>query len=190
MVKQYPVLERRDPPDNRKLVVILLVIIGLMVTLVSFSVPLYKMFCRVTGYGGTVTKSEMAGDIVILDRTVQVSFNADVNKGLPWEFKPVQRSVTVKIGEEVLIFYRAKNLSDKPITGMALFNVIPFKMGEYFNKVECFCFTQQTLQPGEEVDMPVTFYIDPAMAKDKRLDEISEMTLSYSFFLSEDEDEE
>jgi cytochrome c oxidase assembly protein subunit 11 len=96
----------------------------------------------------------------------------------------------VKIGEEVLIFYRAKNLSDKPITGMALFNVIPFKMGEYFNKIECFCFTQQTLQPGEEVDMPVTFYIDPAMAKDKRLDEISEMTLSYSFFLSEDEDEE
>lgn len=182
-------VEPRPQPDNRKLLVILLLIIGVMVTLVSFSVPLYRIFCEVSGYGGTVRQSLVEGDIPVLDREITVKFNADVNKGLPWEFRPVQRSVTVKIGEEVLVFYRAKNLSDKPITGMAKYNVTPFKAGIYFNKIECFCFTEQTLAPGEVVDMPVTFYIDPELAGDKRLDEIVEMTLSYSFFIQKDEEE-
>ena len=181
---------QRQEPNHNKVLFILLFLIAMMVALVSFSVPLYKMFCQITGYGGTVQQVNLKDEIVILEREIKVSFNADVNKDLPWEFRPVQRSITVKIGEEALIFFKAKNLSDKPITGMAIFNVIPFKIGEYFNKVECFCFTEQTLQPGEEVDMPVTFYIDPEMAKDKRLDEIMEMTLSYSFFVSKDDDKD
>lgn len=156
-----------------------------MAVLVVASVPLYQMFCQVTGIGGTTRIAEYAPD-VILDREVTILFNADVNGDLPWKFKPVQRRVTVKIGEEALIFYKAVNLSDKPVTGVATFNVTPFKTAYYFNKIECFCFTEQTLQPGEEVDMAVSFYIDPEFVEDEDVDEIKEMTLSYTFFPSKD----
>lgn len=164
-------------------------LLAIMVSLVVASVPLYKLFCQVTGYGGTTQQAASPSDSdgVILSREMTVRFNADVNNKLPWYFKPVQHSVKVKIGEEALAFYRAVNNSSETITGTAVFNVTPFKAGVYFNKVECFCFTEQTLKPGEEVDMPVTFYVDPAIAEDNNLDEVKEITLSYTFFKSEEE---
>ena len=168
---------------------VLLVVLAFMVGLVAASVPLYRYFCQVTGYGGTTQKAD-ASDGVILARDITVRFNSDVNNHLPWNFKPVQRSVKLKIGEEALIFYKAVNNSSEVITGTATFNVTPFKAAQYFNKIDCFCFTEQTLAPGEEVDMPVSFFIDPEMAKDIRLDEVKEITLSYTFFRAEtDEDE-
>lgn len=167
--------------NNTKTLMVLLLILAAMVGLVAASVPLYRLFCQVTGYGGTTQVSE-ATDGTILNREITVRFNADVNSKLSWGFKPVQRSVTIKVGEEALIFYRAVNESDETITGTATFNVTPFKAAQYFNKIECFCFTEQTLAPGEVVDMPVTFFVDPEIANDKRLDEVKEITLSYTFF--------
>ena len=166
---------------------VLLLILAAMVGLVAASVPLYRLFCQVTGYGGTTQISE-ATDGTILSREMTVRFNSDVNSKLPWGFKPVQRSVTVKIGEEALIFYRAVNNSNETITGTATFNVTPFKAAQYFNKIECFCFTEQTLAPGEAVDMPVTFFVDPELADDKRLQEVKEITLSYTFFRAEEDE--
>ena len=156
-----------------------------MAILVVASVPLYQMFCPATGIGGT-TQTADYGPGVILNREVTVLFNSDINGDLPWNFRPVQRRVKVKVGEEALIFYKAINESDKPVTGVATFNVTPFKTAYYFNKIECFCFTEQTLQPGEEVDMAVSFYIDPEFVEDEDVDEIKEMTLSYTFFPSKD----
>jgi len=172
--------------NNLKTLMVLLVILGIMIGLVAASVPLYRLFCQVTGYGGTTQRAE-AGNTNILAREMTVRFNSDVNSQLPWQFKPVQRSVTVKIGEEALIFFRAVNNSNETITGTATFNVTPFKAAPYFNKIECFCFTEQTLAPGEEVDMPVSFYIDPDLATDERLDEVKEITLSYTFFRAEED---
>ena len=176
-----------DRPNNTKTVLFLLLILACMVGLVWASVPLYQLFCRVTGYGGTTQQATASGDMPVLAREMTVRFNADINPALPWQFKPVQKSVRVKIGEEALIFYRASNTSDETVTGTATFNVTPFKAGSYFSKIECFCFTEQTLKPGEEVDMPVTFFIDPELAKDERLDEVKEITLSYTFYRSEQE---
>lgn len=167
--------------NNIKTLMVLLVVLALMVGLVVASVPLYRLFCQVTGYGGTTQKAE-ASNGIILEREMTVRFNSDVNGALPWHFKPVQRSVTVKIGEEALIFFKAINNSTETITGTATFNVTPFKAAQYFNKIDCFCFTEQTLAPGEEVDMPVSFFIDPDLATDKRLEEVKEITLSYTFF--------
>ncbi len=167
--------------NNIKTLLILLGVLALMVMLVVASVPLYKLFCQVTGYGGTTQKAE-ASTGTVLARDMTVRFNSDVNNKLPWHFKPVQRSVTVKVGEEALVFYKAVNTGTETITGTATFNVTPFKAAMYFNKIECFCFTEQTLAPGEEIDMPVTFFIDPDIANDKRLEEVKEITLSYTFF--------
>jgi len=174
--------------NNTKTLIMLLGLIALMVGLVVASVPLYKLFCQVTGYGGTTQQAASTAEsgVTVLSREMNVRFNADVNNALPWYFKPVQKSVKVKIGEEALIFYRAVNNSDEEITGTAVFNVTPFKAGVYFNKIECFCFTEQTLKPGEQVDMPVTFYIDPEIAEDKHLDEVKEITLSYTFYKAEE----
>lgn len=170
--------------NNLKTLKVLLVIIAFMVGLVAVSPPLYRLFCQVTGFGGTTQKSE-ASSGVVLAQDMTVRFNSDVNKKLPWHFKPVQRSVNVKIGEEALIFYKATNTSDETITGTATFNVTPFKAALYFSKIDCFCFIEQTLAPGEEVDMPVSFYIDPEIVNDKRLKEVKEITLSYTFFRTE-----
>ncbi len=145
------------------------------------AVPLYQLFCQVTGYGGTTKKAEAAPDVV-LDREIKVYFDATTSPGLPWKFKPVQDHVVLKIGETGLAHYRATNLSDKPVTGTASFNVTPVQAGSFFNKIECFCFTEQTLQPGESIDMPVTFFIDPDMVKDADAGRISEITLSYTFY--------
>lgn len=172
---------------NTKTLLIALGMVFAMAMLVVASVPLYQMFCQATGYGGSTNVAEYAPDpSMISDREVTVRFNADVNGKLPWYFKPVQNKVKVRIGEEALIFYKAVNNSDHDVTGVATFNVTPFKTAYYFNKVECFCFTEQTLKPGEEVDMAVSFYIDPEFIEDKDVDEIKELTLSYTFFKSDD----
>jgi len=173
--------------NNLKTLVILLGVLAIMFALVAASVPLYRLFCQVTGFGGTTQKAE-ASSGTILSRDMTVRFNSDVNQKLPWHFKPVQRSVTLKVGEEALVFYKAINNSSATITGTATFNVTPFKAAIYFNKIECFCFTEQTLAPGEEVDMPVTFFIDPEIAHDKHLDEVKEITLSYTFFEAIDDE--
>lgn len=169
---------------------------NLRLALVSFSVaagmvgaayaavPLYEVFCQVTGFGGTTQTAE-AAPAVTLDRKITVRFNADVGKALPWRFAPAQDRVELKIGEQVLAFYRAKNLSGRTITGTAAFNVTPAKVGQYFNKIACFCFTEQELKAGAEVDMPVTFFIDPAIADDPNLNEVTTITLSYTFFETE-----
>ncbi len=148
------------------------------------AVPLYKVFCQVTGYGGTTQIAEKA-PANVLDRKMTVRFNADVGKALPWRFAPAQDRVDLKVGEQVRAFYRAKNNSNRTITGTATFNVAPAKAGQYFNKVECFCFTEQELKAGAEVDMPVTFFIDPAIADDPNLNEVTTITLSYTFFETE-----
>lgn len=171
---------------NRRTARIVGVAVLMMIGLSFASVPLYNMFCRVTGYGGTTgTATEAPG--IELARTITVRFNSDVAPDLPWEFAPEQRSITTPIGRKTLISFRAKNESGLPVTGTALYNVVPEKMGKYFHKIECFCFGEQLLNPGQDIDMPVVFFIDPAMADDPDLDEVQTVTLSYSFFRTESE---
>lgn len=171
---------------NRRTAMTTLAVVAGMVALSFASVPLYRAFCQVTGWGGTTMRADKAADRVIA-RKITIRFDATVGQGLPWTFKPEQVSQTLHIGETGLAFYAAKNLTDKPITGRATFNVQPAKAGQYFNKIECFCFTEQTLKPGEAVSMPVTYFIDPAIADDKGLDDVQTITLSYTFFPWEDE---
>jgi cytochrome c oxidase assembly protein subunit 11 len=154
-----------------------------MVGLSFAAVPLYAMFCQATGYGGTTQRVVKASD-VILDRTIEVRFDANVGGHLPWTFEPVERTVRVKLGETALAFYRATNTSDKPITGTAAFNVDPPAAGIHFNKIACFCFTEQTLEPGQSIEMPVSFYVDPALAADRDARSIHTIVLSYTFFPS------
>ncbi|WP_375260950.1 cytochrome c oxidase assembly protein [Palleronia sp.] len=145
------------------------------------SVPLYSWFCQVTGYGGTTNVSEAGADEV-LDRTVTVRFDATTEAGMPWEFKPVERQMTLRIGETGLAFYEAYNPTDRPIAGQASYNVAPFYAGQYFSKVDCFCFTEQVLQPGERVQMPVSFFVDPAIVDDRDAKYVKHITLSYTFY--------
>lgn len=157
---------------------------GVAVTMVSLSfaaVPFYSWFCQVTGFGGTTGVAEVAPD-VILDRTVVVKFDANVERGMPWEFHPVQREMTVRIGENGLAFYEAYNPTDRVVAGTASFNVAPDAAGGYFDKIACFCFTEQVLQPGERVQMPVSFFVDPEMVNDPEGNFVHEITLSYTFF--------
>lgn len=145
------------------------------------SVPLYDLFCRVTGLGGTTQVAEGAsGDV--RDETMLVRFDANIDRGLNWRFEPVQREMRVRVGETVLAFYRAKNIGDTPLTGTATFNVAPYEVGSYFAKIDCFCFTEQTLQPGQEVDMPVSFFVDPELLDDADYAGVKTITLSYTFF--------
>jgi cytochrome c oxidase assembly protein subunit 11 len=152
-----------------------------MVGLAYASVPLYDLFCRVTGFGGTTQRAD-AAPATVLDRTIRIAFDANVNSGLGWEFKPVQRQHTVRIGEQSLAFYHATNVGKEPVTGTATFNVSPPQAGSYFSKIQCFCFTEQTLQPGQSIDMPVTYYVDPDIANDPDLKNLDTITLSYTFF--------
>ncbi len=163
-------------------------IVVVMGGLAYASVPLYRWFCQVTGYGGT-TQVAVAAPEELHERSVTVRFNADVNSALPWRFQPVERRVKVRLGEERLAFYRAKNLADRPVTGTATFNVTPAKAGPYFAKLDCFCFTEQTLEAGRSVDMPVSFYVDPELALDRNLDDVTTITLSYTFFAAPGEPE-
>ncbi|GLQ05670.1 cytochrome c oxidase assembly protein [Sneathiella chinensis] len=174
---------------SKKLAIGLVGVVAGMVGLAYASVPLYDLFCRVTGYGGTTQEADMAPDVV-LDRQMTVRFDANTARQMPWDFKPVQASVTLKVGETGLAFYEAYNPTDKEITGTATFNVTPQKVGQYFTKIDCFCFTEQTLKPGERVDMPVTFFVDPEIAEDVNAREVETITLSYTFFVMKDETEE
>lgn len=149
------------------------------------SVPLYELFCRVTGFGGTTQRADAAPGATG-ERVITVRFNADLARGMPWSFQPVQRSVRVRVGEETLAHYRAHNPADRAVVGTALFNVAPEKAGAYFDKIACFCFEEQRLAPGETVDMPVSFFIDPALLRDPHMDGVNTITLSYTFFEKRD----
>jgi cytochrome c oxidase assembly protein subunit 11 len=152
-----------------------------MAGLTYASVPLYRLFCQVTGYGGTTQRAVQAPGAV-KGRVFTIRFNADVQPGLPWTFQPVRREVQVKLGEQTLAYFRAHNHGRTAITGTATFNVTPQKVGRYFDKIACFCFTRQRLEPGQTVDMPVTFYVDPEIVKDRNAGDVDTITLSYSFF--------
>eukprot|EP00471_Norrisiella_sphaerica_P000965 CAMPEP_0184480170 /NCGR_PEP_ID=MMETSP0113_2-20130426/1645_1 /TAXON_ID=91329 /ORGANISM="Norrisiella sphaerica, Strain BC52" /LENGTH=186 /DNA_ID=CAMNT_0026858449 /DNA_START=505 /DNA_END=1065 /DNA_ORIENTATION=- len=159
------------------------------------AVPLYQAFCQVTGYGGTVQQSKsdalekMSGEQKGTRRIV-VKFDAGTGIGMPWKFKPLQQEVQLVTGETVLAFYNAENPTDRAMTGVATYNVTPMKAGLYFNKVQCFCFHEQRLQPKENVDMPVFFFLDNEFQEDCRMDDINEITLSYTFFPVDDDDVE
>jgi cytochrome c oxidase assembly protein subunit 11 len=177
-----------DPTRGRrfhKLVTVagLCIAIGVMTTGVSYSVTLYRLFCQATGAFGT-TERAASDDSTQSARTVTVSFNTDVAPGMPWRFVPVQRSVTVHLGEEALVFFEAENLSDHPIVGHATFNVTPEKIGLYFKKIQCFCFTEERLGPHQKVEMPVDFFVDPRMQTDAGADDVRDIALSYTFFES------
>jgi cytochrome c oxidase assembly protein subunit 11 len=147
------------------------------------SAPLYRLFCQVTGFGGTTMRvsEAQAASVRVSNRTISVRFDANVERGFPWRFRPEQIKDTVSIGARDMAIFTARNLSDKPITGTATFNVEPAYAGKYFNKVQCFCFTEQTLLPGQEVRMPVLYFIDPAITDDEQAKDIESITLSYTF---------
>lgn len=153
----------------------------LMIGAAYAAVPLYDLFCRVTGFGGTTQVAEMAPGKVS-DRMITVRFDASLNRKLPWRFEAPDRAVEIPVGESGLAFYSAKNMTDRTITGTATYNVSPDKAGYYFSKVDCFCFTEQVLQPGQAVDMPVSFFIDPEILTDPEMDDVKTITLSYTFF--------
>ena len=145
------------------------------------AVPLYRLFCQLTGYDGTTMRAARPSNVV-LDRTITVRFDANVGPHMPWRFEPVQRSLKVRLGENALAVYRATNPTDRPVTGTATFNVTPELAGAYFNKIECFCFQEQRLEPGESVEMPVSFFVDPAFVDDKNTAHLTQITLSYTFY--------
>jgi cytochrome c oxidase assembly protein subunit 11 len=166
---------------NRGVVLWCLAGLTIMGGATAASPTLYKIFCQVTGYGGT-TQRVVVPSATVLDRIINVRFDANVSPHLAWKFEPVQHTLDVKLGENALAFFRATNLSDKPLTGTAAFNVAPDTMGLYFNKIQCFCFTEQTLQPGQSVEMPVTFFVDPKMLDDRDTKDLANVTLSYVFY--------
>ena len=172
--------------DKKGLVALMLAgLVAGMVGLSFAAVPLYRMFCQATGYGGVPQVADVAPDKV-LDRKIKVRFDTNVDRELPWQFSAEQRSVDVRIGESTLVFFRAHNNTDKSVSGTAGFNVSPEIAGRYFTKIECFCFKQQTLAAGQSVEMPVTFFIDPEFAEDESTKNIEEITLSYTFYRSGD----
>ncbi|MGH6893430.1 MAG: cytochrome c oxidase assembly protein [Dongiaceae bacterium] len=174
-------LQRR----NLNLLMVLVGVAAGMTGLAYASVPLYRLFCQVTGFDGTPQRAAEA-PTEISDRVVRVTFTADVAGGLGWRFQPMQRNLELKVGETKLAFYSAENLESKPVTGRATFNVSPEMFGAYFTKIECFCFTSQTLQPGQRVEMSVSFFIDPALLDQPALKNINDITLSYTFFRDTD----
>ena len=157
------------------------VVAVVMVGLSFAAVPFYDWFCRVTGFAGT-TQVAVAESDVILDKTITVRFDASKDRNMPWEFKPMQREMDLRIGETGLAFYEAYNPTDRAVGGMASYNVTPDSAGGFFTKIACFCFTEQVLQPGERVQMPVTFYIDPDITKDREGKFVKVITLSYTFY--------
>lgn len=166
---------------NQKTLVIALGAVVVMVGLTYASVPLYSLFCKATGYGGEIRRVA-ANPGAVGTRIMTVRFNADTAPDLPWDFGPEQAPVKIKVGEDNLISYHATNNGKTPVTGTAVYNVTPEKAAKYFNKTQCFCFQEQTLQPGESAHFPVSFYVDPAISEDDNLDDVSTITLSYTFF--------
>ncbi len=168
--------------DKKKKTIFYLVFLVLFMASASFlSVPFYNWFCKVTGYGGATNVAQKESDI-ISDKIISVRFDASLEKGLEWEVKPVQRNMTLNLGETGLAFYEAYNPTDKPIAAQASFNVVPFSVGNFFNKIECFCFTEQVLQPGEKIKMPVSFYVDPDLINNLESKNVTSVTLSYTFY--------
>ena len=165
---------------NRHLVAVLATVAMGMVGMSYAAVPLYDLFCRVTGYGGTTQIAAEKNDTVT-QRPIKVRFDAMVTN-IDWAFQPVQRQIELQVGENAVAFYRATNRSKQPLTGTATFNVTPLKVGAYFSKIACFCFTDQTLEPGQTVEMPVAFYVDPEISSDPNLDDVKTITLSYTFY--------
>lgn len=160
-----------------------------MVGLAFASVPLYQIFCQVTGYNGTVQTAGGAAPGAAGERSVNIRFNATTHPALPWRFEPAQGAMPLRLGEEGLAFYRARNLGSAPVTGIATYNVTPEVVGKYFHKTACFCFEQQTLEAGQAVDMPLAFWVDPRIAEDPNTSGIRTITVSYSFFRSLDDAE-
>jgi cytochrome c oxidase assembly protein subunit 11 len=170
--------------SNRKTVIGAISLVVFMGTLSFAAVPFYDWFCRVTGFGGT-TQLAQSDNSEILDKTIIIKFDANTERGMPWDFKPVEHELELKIGETGLAFYQAYNPTSKPVAGTASFNVFPYSAGGYFTKIACFCFEEQVLQPGEKIDMPVSFYIDPDIVKDKEAKFAKSITLSYTFHRTE-----
>jgi len=175
--RQNKAMERRR---HAPVVLTSLAVVAAMAGLVAASVPLYDLFCRVSGYGGTTKVADHVA--AATNRPITVRFDASKAKDLPWRFRPAQNRIDTHLGEQVLAFYTATNTSDRAVVGTATFNVTPAKAGQYFNKVQCFCFTEQRLEPGQSVDMPVTFFVDPALASDETTSEVTTITLSYTFY--------
>ena len=179
-----PAITPAAPPQygNCRLLVILAIVVSGMVGLAYASVPLYQLFCQVTGYGGTTQVALAQAETVVPNHPVKVRFDANISRDLNWRFEAVDAPVTLNPGEEVVINYRATNLGDAPSTGTSTYNVTPVKAGPHFMKIDCFCFIEQTLQPGESVLMPVRFYIDPEIVADSNTSDVGEIILSYTFF--------
>ncbi|EJU11080.1 MULTISPECIES: cytochrome c oxidase assembly protein [Sphingomonadaceae] len=179
-----------EPRSNRKVALTAASAALAMLGLGFASVPLYRIFCQVTGYGGTTQRADEAKAATVKDsgRTISIRFDANVERNMPWQFKPLQRTDTVSIGARDMALFWAKNDSDKTVTGTASFNVEPEQAARYFNKIQCFCFTEQTLKPGEEVRMPVLYYVDPAILTDPDNKDVQQITLSYTFHVTRVED--
>ncbi|MEM9970077.1 MAG: cytochrome c oxidase assembly protein [Pseudomonadota bacterium] len=169
--------------DNQKTMVKLVGVVLMMGSLAWASVPLYDWFCRVTGWGGATNVATESGEV--LDQTIKVRFDASRAADMPWEFEPVVREMELNIGQQGLAFYEAHNPTDRPIAGTASFNVAPFSAGAYFSKIDCFCFELQVLQPGERVEMPVTFFVDPEIVDDADAKHVPVITLSYTFHVTD-----
>lgn len=168
--------------SNKRVVVSLVAIVTFMGAMAFAAVPFYNWFCAVTGYGGTTAVASSGQTGEILDQTMIIRFDASKERGMPWVFKPVQRQMEIRIGEVGLAFYEAYNPTDRVIAGTASYNVAPFTVGEFFTKIDCFCFTEQILQPGETVQMPVTFFVDPEIVNDRDGKIVNSITLSYTFY--------
>lgn len=166
-------------PKSRTVVQLVGVVV-LMGGLSWASVPFYDWFCRVTGFGGATVVAD-AGSADVLDQTITVRFDASKDRGMPWEFRPVERQMELRIGETGLAFFEAYNPTDRVVAGSASYNVVPYEAGGFFTKIDCFCFEEQVLQPGERVQMPVTFYVDPAIVSDRDAKYVHTITLSYTF---------
>ena len=176
----------KTPKAHGKVALALAGLVAVMTGLAFASVPLYRMFCQVTGYGGVPQQADAAPKQA-LDQVIRIRFDANVDHALPWAFAPVERAIDVKIGETALAFFEASNRSKTPITGSAVFNVEPARAARYFSKIECFCFTKQTLAAGASIEMPVTFFVDPRIADDENTKNVHEITLSYTFYRTGDE---
>ena len=174
-------IEKTAASANKKTVLRLLGVGLTMGALAWASVPFYNWFCSVTGYGGTTGVAEAAPDEV-LDQTITIRFDASLDRGMPWEFRPVAQEVEIRIGETGLAFYEAYNPTDRPVAGSASYNVAPYQAGEFFIKIDCFCFEQQVLQPGERVQMPVSYFVDPEIVTDSEGQFVKHITLSYTFY--------
>jgi cytochrome c oxidase assembly protein subunit 11 len=169
-----------DPRKNARTAMLMALLVAAMVGLAFASVPLYRLFCELTGFDGTPLRASEAPGAVA--GQIGVRFDANIHPGLPWKFAPVQRTVRIAPGARTQVAYTAQNLTARAVTGQAVFNVTPAQAAPYFSKIECFCFTEQTLRPGEKVSMPIIFFIDPAILKDENTRTIDEITLSYTFY--------